>query len=132
MDEGWNSNKYWIIFNKKEITQYTKSYDIERYLKGYKIIGLLGWDDFIVEDKTKRHFTVPTIPISSKYLNEIDYKVITQVEEDPRYKGKIKWYIKPIVFGGNPNDSNNIKWISIEEHIQIVRWWNNTYLEIPR
>jgi hypothetical protein len=41
---------------------------------------------------------------------------------DFRYSGKIKWYIKPIVFDGDPNPGENLTWVNHEKHAQLVRW----------
>jgi len=44
--------------------------------------------------------------------------------------GKIKWYIKPVLFGGEPELSDNIKWVELDQHAQLVRFWNQKYREI--
>jgi hypothetical protein len=52
------------------------------------------------------------------------------LEPDLRFTGKIKWYTKPIVFGGDPSDPSNTLWISHEQHMQLVTWWNLQYREV--
>jgi hypothetical protein len=129
MKEGWNSDKYWILFNKEEIPIITRRYNIEKFIKGYKIIGLMNWEDFILEDKNGKHYLMPTIPIDLKHIKAIEYSEITEFKEARKYKGKIKWYIKPIIFLGNPDDKKNISWINLEEHVKMVKLWNDKYLE---
>ena len=36
--------------------------------------------------------------------------------KDECFVGKIKWYINPIVFGGDPKAEDNITWVSHEQH----------------
>jgi hypothetical protein len=49
------------------------------------------------------------------------------LERDDRFAGKIKWYVTPLVFGGDPKIGDNLVWVSHEEHAQLVRWWNEQY-----
>lgn len=52
------------------------------------------------------------------------------LERDDRLAGKIKWYIKPVIFGGDPQIGDNLMWVSHEEHAQLVRWWNKYYRDL--
>ena len=45
-------------------------------------------------------------------------------------RGKIKWYVTPIVFGGNPALKDNIIWVTLAEHTELVQWWNRKYREL--
>jgi hypothetical protein len=49
------------------------------------------------------------------------------ISPDDGVRGKIKWYVQPIVFGGDPKLGKNVIWVTHEQHAEIVRWWNNTY-----
>jgi hypothetical protein len=49
---------------------------------------------------------------------------------DERFLGKIKWYVQPIVFGGDPNIGMNVIWVNHEEHAQAVTWWNDLYRSV--
>jgi hypothetical protein len=42
----------------------------------------------------------------------------------------VKWYTKPVVFGGDPLDQENTIWVTLEEHVQLVKWWNDRYQEL--
>lgn len=33
--------------------------------------------------------------------------------------------LKPIIFGGDPNDTNNKLTVSRKEHIEYVKYWNS-------
>ena len=49
----------------------------------------------------------------------------TSLKPDSRFAGKIKWYVKPIAFGGDPDIETNLTWVDHEQHSQLVRWWND-------
>lgn len=49
------------------------------------------------------------------------------LQADARFTGKIKWYVQPIVFGGDPQMGNNVIWVGHEEHAKLVKWWNEQY-----
>ena len=100
-------------------------------LPGYRVIGLRGWDDFIVEDTLGLTFTAPTVPGDLKYL--APYLLPSggcSLQPDERLTGKIKWYVTPIVFGGDPRLKENIVWVTRDEHIKAVRWWNAVYHDV--
>lgn len=128
MREGWRDDDYLILFDESEVSIVTTRYGISRYLRGYSIVGLKGWDDFIIRDERGKLFTVPTIPIAEDYLSpcHLDLSNVT-FNEDPRYREKIKWYVQPVVFGGDPQSEDNMTWVTHEKHAELVRWWNDMY-----
>jgi hypothetical protein len=127
MNEGWLNDEYLILFSGSEIEDASKKYGIAQTLLGYTVLGLLGWDDFIVRDPSGKTYSVPTVPIDKKYLKEHKLPQTVTLEADGRFKEKIKWYVKPLVFGGDPNDEENLTWVTHEQHAQLVVWWNNQY-----
>ena len=44
--------------------------------------------------------------------------------------GRIKWYVKPLVFGGDPELGDNVIWVTQEDHVSLVRWWNRLYATV--
>jgi hypothetical protein len=132
MKEGWHGDEYVILFEGGELEERQKAYKIDFRLPGYRLLGLVGWDDFLVKDfKTEKIYSIPTVPIADQHkqewLIEIDHKML---KADPRFQGKVKWYVKPIVFGGNPSAGENMIWISHEDHVQLVNYWNKVYSEV--
>jgi hypothetical protein len=128
MNEGWDNNEeYLVIFSKKESNDKTQQYKLALYLPGYSIVGLKGWDDFIVVNQAGNLFTVPTVPLTSEYLEEFSLPSQYSLAADERFQGKIKWYIKPIVFGGDPEDEENLTWVNHKQHIELVNWWNERF-----
>ena len=90
--------------------------------------GLIGWDDFLIKNTSGEIFSVPTIPLLARYIEPLNFQQLT-LEADENYKGKIKWYIKPLVFGGDPGADNNLAWLTHEDHVKAVKWWNKKYIE---
>ena len=101
-------------------------------LPGYRIFGLRGWDDFVVQDAANRSYSIPTVPLDLQCLSPFSIPPNVMLRKDERFEGKIKWYINPIVFGGDPKAEDNITWVSHEQHAQLVRWWNNLYRSVQK
>jgi hypothetical protein len=126
MIEGWAQDQHFIVFTDEEAASATTRYGLRDALPGFAVAGLLGWDDFIVRDSSGNLFTVPTVPAIGKYLAPFHGELPNQLEADDR-TGTIKWYVKPIVFGGNPEPGENMIWVTHDEHAELVRWWNSQY-----
>ncbi|MCE2573785.1 hypothetical protein [Motilimonas eburnea] len=62
MKEGWFGDEHFIIFNENESVVATEEYAISNYLEGFQVVGLLGWDDFIVSNGSQ-FFTLPTVGV---------------------------------------------------------------------
>src|SRR5690348_17048248 len=111
MIEGWQGDDYLILFEGFEILAAENRYGFEKFLPGYRLIGLRGWDDFIVRDEAGRFYSIPTVPLVPQYLESF---TLPQPEatlvSDSRFTGKVKWYVKPIVLGGDPNAGENLIW----------------------
>ena len=128
MHEGWRGEDYLILFDELEVAEITLRYAIASYVAGYQIVGLKGWDDFILRNTDGQLFTIPTVPLDPQYLAPVTLGANTQgLVPDERLRGKIKWYTKPVVFGGSPSSSDNICWITVEQHIEAVKWFNQLY-----
>jgi len=128
MREGWFGDSYLVLFDESEVPLVSERYAISTSLPGYQVLGLLGWDDFIVKSSAGQVYSVPMVPVDSQYL--IPFQVPSerqQFDSDSRYSGRIKWYKQPIAFGGDAALGENLVWLSHEEHSQLVRWWNDHY-----
>jgi hypothetical protein len=98
MREGWHDD-YLVLLSDQESSDASRGYEIQKFLPGYQIAGLRGWDDFIVRDASGGVFTVPTVPMDPQYLAAWTPPPDSALlEPDSRFTGKIKWYTKPIVF----------------------------------
>jgi hypothetical protein len=49
--------------------QHQTAYAIAQCLPGYEVIGLRGWDDFIVRNSVGEAYSVPTVPIVPEHLS---------------------------------------------------------------
>jgi hypothetical protein len=126
--EGWVGDNYLILFEDDELPVAFANYSFPEFLPGYKLLGLRGWDDFIVDDNAGHLFTIPTVPLNTKYLTPFQLPGADQAwTSDEQCMGKIKWYVKPLVFGGDPSSHQNQAWINHDQHAQLVRYWNNLY-----
>jgi hypothetical protein len=131
MREGWSNDDYLILFEGEEISAASKSYAIPDALPGYEVIGLRGWDDFIVRNKEGHVFTVPTIPLDEKHLAPFQApNAQHELQIDERFLGKIKWYVKPLIFSGDPSSDENRIWVDHLQHAQLVRFWNDLYRSV--
>jgi hypothetical protein len=73
-------------------------------------------------------YSVPTVPLDTKHLSSFSLPDgETTLRPDGRFTGKVKWYVKPIVFGGDASFVENVALVSHEEHAQLVKWWNDLY-----
>ena len=130
MTEGWYNDDYLILFDEGAATL-DRAYGVSAALHGYRVLGLRGWDDFIVEDSAGTRFTVPTVPLLKEHLAPFSGpKDSDSLRPDADLRGRIKWYITPIVFGGDPNLGANVTWVTLEQHAQLVTWWNKKYHEV--
>lgn len=128
MREGWHGENYLILFDPSEISGASTNYAIDKYLPGFQVVGLLSWDSLIVRDSAGQTYSVPTVPLIER---EVEPFSLPESEDtlrpDPRFAGKIKWYVQPLVFGGDPVVGTNLTWVNAEQHAQLVKWWNDKY-----
>ena len=128
MQEGWFEDDYFIVFAESEIEAATARYRLSEFLPQYQIVGIAGWDDFLVRDPSGRTLRIPTVPIDVQYLEPFDSaEPLPLLQSDARFTGQIKWYVQPLIFGGAAEDESNIIWVSHELHAQLVVWWNQQY-----
>lgn len=72
MIEGWDGDDYLILFDEAESEQLTEGYGVRQYLPEVAVVGLLGWDDFILRDYGGQVFRIPTVPLLPKYIDEFE------------------------------------------------------------
>jgi len=130
MSEGWFGDEYLVLFSEAEVSAATERYRLGELLPGHSAIGLRGWNDLIVRDARGRTYTVPAVPLAVQYLAPYAAPGEISLVPDGRFAGKIKWYVKPLVFGGDPNAGENLTWVTHEQHAELVTWWNAKHREI--
>jgi hypothetical protein len=125
--EGWLGSDYLILFSAEEQASATERYGIAAAVPDHTIVGLRSWDDFIVLDATGGIFTIPTVPMDAQYKQKYVLPANPPLQLDARMSGKIKWYVKPLAFGGDPKSKPNLTWVSHEDHAKLVVFWNRQY-----
>lgn len=98
MVEGWRGDDYLVLYTNEETSGAEARYGFIDLLPGFRLLGLRGWDDFIVVDEKKKTFCVPTLPADPKYLSPfVIPSDLHSLQSDARFSGKIKWYVKPLI-----------------------------------
>ena len=73
-------------------------------------------------------FIILIVPLDPNHLSPLGSSIRhAQPRQDHRLREKNKWYTKPVVFGGDPSAGDNMTWVNLERHIQLVNWWNKLY-----
>ena len=130
MKEGRLGDEYLILFAEGETASATERYQLEAWLPGFVLVGIRSWDDLIVRDVGGRTYTIPSVPLDQKHLAPFSLPQSPSLDADDRYTGKIKWYVSPLVFGGDPRAKDNINWVNHDQHAALVAWWNAKYVEL--
>jgi hypothetical protein len=130
MKEGWIGDDYLVLFHEPEVEQVTARYQVVTQLPGHNVIGLRGWDDLIVRDVAGSAHVVPSVPLNPQHMTPYVVPSQSALRQDGRFAGKIKWYLQPVVFGGDPNAGPNVAWVTHEQHGELVAWWNAKYREL--
>jgi hypothetical protein len=131
MIEGWLEDQYLVIFDDDEVDAATDRYECRRFLPDFEVVGLVGWDDLLVRDPSGTTFRVPSVPLIEDHLSSwVLPSDLSSLETDDRFIGRIKWYLKPVMFGGDPESKENLVWLTHEQHGEAVTWWNNKYREV--
>ena len=131
MNEGWLDDQHFILFTEAEAEGATINYSFGTLLPGFSVIGLRGWDDFLLKRADGSFFAVPVVPIDAEHLAPTEVPdAAAQLEFDERFAGKIKWYVKPLVFGGDAQSQDNVLWVTHEQHHQLVAYWNKLYRDV--
>jgi hypothetical protein len=132
MQEGWFEDDYFILFADSEMATATARYRLPEFLPRYSIVGIVGWDAFLVRDLEGRTLRIPTVPLDAQYLEPFELaEPLPPLERDDRFTGKIKWYVKPLIFGGEADaESSNLTWVTHEQHAKLVVWWNQQFRQL--
>jgi len=132
MITGWQSDDYLILFEDQvEAIEMTQRYGIIDRIPGHTLIGLRNSGEFILVSSDGRQKTVPTVPLTAEGLEDSSTPIdLASIDSGPPWDGKIRWFVTPWVFGGSPTDEQNIAWVTLDQHVDLVRWWNSKYEEI--
>jgi hypothetical protein len=134
MIQGWHNDDYLILFDEQsEAITMSERYTVASSLPGYTLAGLKSWDDFILRDAKNQFFTVPTVPLDAQYIQPFDLDIdLPKLRADERFKDKIRWFVKPLVFGGDAQADSNTTWMTVDQHVEVVKWWNQLYRDLQQ
>ena len=132
MITGWHSDDHLILFEDQiEAMEMTQRYGIIDRIPGHTLIGLRNSGEFILISSDGHQKTVPTVPLTAEgledWLTPIDFAAINF---NTPWDGKIRWFVTPWIFGGSPTDEQNIAWVTMDQHVDLVKFWNGKYDEI--
>jgi hypothetical protein len=127
MREGWLGDVYVVFFEGDEVVALTERYGLTHTLPGYRVLGLRGWNDFIVADESGRTFVVPVVPAIKGHLEPMPIRCDAPLFPDEGLRGKVKWYVTPLVLGGTAVAENTV-WLSLQDHVIAVRYWNHRFM----
>jgi len=91
MNEGWCAGDYLVIYSDAEVELSSDRYGIRDMLPGFRIVGLLSGDDFIMRNSAGAVFKVPTVPCVPEHLESFSLPPADELVTDERFGGKIKW-----------------------------------------
>src|SRR5262245_56331398 len=83
MREGWCNEEYWLLCEDREEAELlTTMYGLADHLPSYLIIGLKGWDDFILTNGEDQYFLVRTVPLERGSLAPFSFSVRSRRERE--------------------------------------------------
>jgi hypothetical protein len=92
MHEGWHNDDYLVLFDEAEISAASNRYAISEAIPGYEVVGLRGWDDFVVRNTAGQTYTVPSVAPEVRQLSPFVLpNDLTALRGDDRFVGRIKW-----------------------------------------
>jgi hypothetical protein len=127
MLEGWHEDEYIILFEVEEALAIANACELNAMLPGFSVLGLRSWQDVIVQDQAGATFTVPSVPLDRQHIVSFHLPDPSELQPDAQLVGKVKWLMKPLVFGGCPEAEDNVSWVTHQQHGELVRWWNEQY-----
>jgi len=127
MNEGWQNDDHLIVLTEDESAIAMTAYNFDGSIPGYPVIGLKGWDEFIVIGPSSDAHVVPTVLLDAYQAAPYALPQEISLQSDSRFAGKIKWHLKPLVVGGSALDETNVAWISHAQRAEVDRWWNEQY-----
>ncbi len=132
MISGWHNDEYLILFEEQpEAIAMSDRYGISERIPNHTLIGIRGWNDFILMSSEGSLMIAPTIPARKEELEFWNSEInIAEIKPDTEIGNKIKWLVTPLIFGGSPTAEENVEWITIDQHVDLVNWWNSKYDEL--
>ena len=82
--------------------------ELNPMLPGFSVLGLRGWQDFIVQDQAGATFTILSVPLDTRYIAPFNLPEPFKLQPDAQLVGRVKWLVKPLVFDASPEAEDNV------------------------
>jgi len=144
--EGFIGKAYLRFYSADGILEVNQAYAVAEYLPGFLLIASNTIGDAICfrpPFMEGRVVQVPFIPLRLDYAERVESsfsdfiarlaasrvgaRSLSTSDINPAVIGKEIFQRHPIVLGGSPTDPNNRDLVSVEEHPELVRYWNNVF-----
>lgn len=135
--EGFLGEEYIILWRAEELAQLNKAYEAERYAPAILLFGSSGGGEaygFDTHAEPACVVRLPFIGMERRHLGPVtrDFTDLfsrgaalsMREQHRPLQREMELVEIKPIIFGGDPVDPENKMWVTREQHIELVRYWN--------
>ena len=139
--EGFVGEIYLRLYRLLELPALNQAYEVGRYLPGYTMFGSTGGGEgYFVEHKHGTLLRIPMIPMLLEFSEVVGRSLPEflktaasgkrRLEADTDTIGLELHEIKPIVFGGDPEDPQNKTLLSPPKHAEAVRHWNQIFRDL--
>jgi hypothetical protein len=140
--EGFVGSTYVVLYAAEQLLAFNASYHVSEFTPGFLLFGSNAIGDafaFDVRSDDSRLVLLPFIPLRPDLaeplgatISEFLHGLLVDPPDppltpNPAAIGKEAHDIKPIAFGGDPNDHKNKALVPREQHAELVVFWNQTY-----
>jgi cell wall assembly regulator SMI1 len=148
--EGFIGEEYLILWRAEELFNFNERYEVSKYAPGLILFGSTGGGDGFAFDTRTSPYRVMQVPFVGMTNDEEFYvagsfgELLAQMratmdrsselsrKSDPRSRGKEIFEIQPVLLGGSPTDLENKVVLTRDQHIELVRYWNNVVNDLRK
>ena len=132
MIEGWHDKDDYVILYEEQLEAPADGgslWDCGALSPGFHTSGIKLAGTTSYYETLPGNYAAPRSCWSVReYLQPLGFQLDpSRIQSDARFTNRIKWYITPLVLGGDPSSEKNMTWLSLEQHVEAVKWWNETY-----
>jgi hypothetical protein len=139
--DGFIGEHYLILWSAEELSIFNEGYEVSKHAPGLLIFGSTGGGDGFAFDTRTSPYRVMQIPfvgmgVAEEFLvaggfNELLDAMHETTAPRSQSPNKVRWprqeifEIKPVLLGGSPTDQENKAVLTRDQHMEVVRYWNN-------
>jgi hypothetical protein len=139
---------YFVLWPVQDLIRLNREYEVNEHALGLLLIGSNGGGEAFAldlrEDGKQSLVSVPFVGMSLrnavtaadsfdeflKHSDQVDDELNVSSKRSMDRSGLEIFEIHPIILGGDPIDPANKSFLTREQHIAVVRYWNKTIREI--